>query len=70
MTDRIRSLTVALEKDTRDDDAEKLIEAIRCLRNVAGVTRHPVTPNDFAVETRVRNQLLDSLIATITKGDK
>lgn len=38
MTDRYHSLTVVLERDMRDDDAEALIAAIGQLRNVLKVT--------------------------------
>lgn len=37
MTDRFHSLTVVLEKDMREDDAEVLITAIRLLRGVLSV---------------------------------
>ena len=37
MTDRYSSLTVVLERDIRDDDAEPLIAAIRQLRGVLRV---------------------------------
>ena len=38
MTDRYHSLTVVLEHDMRDDDAETLISAIRQLRGVLCVS--------------------------------
>ena len=37
MTDRYNILTVALEKDLRDDDAQALINAIKMMRGVADV---------------------------------
>lgn len=37
MTDRIRTLTVLLEKDVRIDDAERYVEAIRMLSGVRKV---------------------------------
>ena len=38
MTDRYNALTVVMEKDMRDDDAEALIAAIRQLRGVLSVS--------------------------------
>ena len=38
MTDRYHTLTVVLERDTREDDAQCLIDAIAQLRGVASVT--------------------------------
>ena len=44
MTDRIRTLTVVLDQDYRDDDAEPILEAIRMVKCVAGVEPHVSTP--------------------------
>jgi hypothetical protein len=38
MTDRFHTLTVVLEKDIRDDDAQRLIDAIKHMRHVLTVT--------------------------------
>lgn len=37
MTDRVRTLTVLLDKDWRDDDVQHVIDAIRMVRGVADV---------------------------------
>ena len=37
MTDRVGTLLVALEHDLRVDDAESLINAIKCMRGVVSV---------------------------------
>ena len=44
MTDTIRMLMVVLDRDTRTDDVEELVKAIKMLRGVADVTLG--TPND------------------------
>lgn len=47
MTDRFSSLTVTFEREMREDDAQALMDAIRCMRhvisvdgNVAGIVYH------------------------------
>lgn len=40
MTDRIHTLTVVLKEDTREDDVETLISAIRCFTNALSVKTH------------------------------
>lgn len=65
MTDRIRSLTVALDRDIREDDVEPLVAAIRMLRGVTAVTRHVVTPNDWATEERIRREWLDRFLGVV-----
>ena len=37
MTNRLKGVWVAFEQDIREDDAESIIGAIRCLRGVADV---------------------------------
>ena len=57
MTDRFHSLTVALDHDMRADDAEVLMDAIRCLRWVVGVTGNVVGLDLWTAEMRVRSEL-------------
>lgn len=54
MTDRIRHLTVTLDRDTRDDDAECLIAAIRQLKGVAVVEPRVVDVPDILARSAVR----------------
>lgn len=61
MTDRIRRLTVVLDRDYRDDDVESLVDAIRMIRGVAEVRTNVVDTADYyalmAVRHRVRREL-------------
>jgi hypothetical protein len=61
MTDRIKGLTVLLEPDKREDDAQAIIDAIRMIRGVVSVKTH-VTDVDhhFAVDT-ARRELVNKL---------
>ncbi len=54
MGDRIRALTVALESDVASEDCERLVEAIRLIRGVRGVTMHPANIADYVAEERAR----------------
>lgn len=61
MSDRYNSLTVLLEKDLKDEDAEPLIAAIKQLRGVLDVT--PTVSNMIGIlaEERARRELIDKL---------
>lgn len=61
MTDRFNTLTVVLEKDMRDDDAERLLDAIRCMRCVLSVDGNVANPSDYMAEERVKRDLSDKL---------
>lgn len=62
MTDRFYSLTVVLEKDTRDDDAEKLIKAISLLRGVVKVKGNVASPQTWFAEERAKHDLAMKLM--------
>jgi len=57
MTDRYNALTVILEHDIRDDDAEALLSAIRQLRGVLSVSGHVSDMTDHIAQDRARHDL-------------
>ena len=61
MTTRFHALTVVLDRDIREDDAEALMLAIRQLRGVAGVAGVPVDICDYSARTRASDQILRKL---------
>jgi hypothetical protein len=61
MTDRYMALTVILEHDIRDDDAEPLIAAIRLLKGVQDVQPIVSDPSLAVAESRARRELQQKL---------
>ena len=57
MSDRYNYLTVALEKNIRDDDAKVLISAIEMLRGVLKVKGNVSNGTEFTAEARIRKEL-------------
>lgn len=57
MTNRFHSLTVVLEKDIREDDAEALMAAISQLRGVLNVTGEVSTPETYMAVERARHEI-------------
>lgn len=57
MTDRYYTLTVVLEKDTRDDDCEKIISAIQMVKGVLKVMGNVSNPETWFAEERARHEL-------------
>ena len=72
MTDRIHALTVVLDKDMRDDDAEGLIKAIGRFRGVLHVDTHVSDIALHTAEMRTRHELGMKLINVVypEKGGK
>lgn len=65
MTDRYNALTVVLERDIRDDDAEAILAAMRMIKGVRSVTGNVVDMESHIAEERVRHELGQKLIAII-----
>lgn len=61
MTDRYNALTVVLDRDIREDDAEMLINAIRMLRGVLTVDPHVADIGDHVAAARVKRDLTEKL---------
>ncbi len=70
MSERYKSLTVALEKDMRDDDAQELIQAIKMLRGVLDVRGDVALPDQWIEDERARRSLAGKLFAVIYDDKK
>ncbi len=67
MTDRIRTLTVVLDRDYREDDVEPLIEVLRYVKGVADVKKgDAINPNGHLnreiAAREIKQQLLNLLL--------
>lgn len=65
MTNRYSTLTVALESDIREDDAQALIHAIKMLRGVADVAGNVTDASQWLAETRARRDLGEKVLAVV-----
>jgi DICT domain-containing protein len=61
MSDRYNYLTVVLERDLKDEDAEPLIAAIKQFRGVLSVTPNVVDTAALLAEERARVELANKL---------
>ena len=67
MSDRIRYLTVILERDLRDDDAEPIMNALRLIRGVSDVVYgEPVRLADWVNRRTVRHELRAKLFEVLS----
>ena len=57
MTDRYNTLTVVLEREIREDDAEKYIDAIRMIKGVLSVKGNVADYEEYMATERVRREL-------------
>lgn len=68
MTDRIKGLTVVLERDFREDDVEALINAILVMRGVKHVVPHVAEAEDFVVRTRTISEIEKDVAKVFAKA--
>lgn len=61
MTDRYNAITVVLDHDIREDDAESLLNAIRMLRGVLSVTPNVTSLESHVAHDRAINELRNKL---------
>lgn len=61
MTDRIRTLTVVLDKDYRDDDVQAITDAIEMVKGVIKVDTHVLNIHDYTARTTARNEIAQKL---------
>lgn len=59
MTDRLKGVYVAFEKDIRDDDASFIINAIHMIKGVADVSLNVADGDDWINRAQIRNELKD-----------
>lgn len=65
MTDRFHSLTVVLDKDIREDDAEGLIDAIKHMRGVLSVEGIVSNYEAHMAVERARRELGTEILSVI-----
>lgn len=64
MTDRIRTMTVVLDRDYRDDDASYILSAISMVKGVSTVTPDPpANMNDYIARDEARRTLRSAILA-------
>ena len=69
MTDRINAITLVLEKDTRVDDAENIMLAVRMLKGVVSAEGNVTDINDYVAQSRARYEIGQKVIKAVYPDD-
>lgn len=70
MTDRFNSLTVVLERNIRDDDAEPILEAIRMIKGVANVQGNVADTRSHVAEVRAKQELTSKVLCLLSTKEE
>ena len=65
MTDRVKGCWVSFKDDTRTDDIESTVDAIRQLRKVSAVETVVTDTDDWFARDRVRHEVYSEIIAAM-----
>ena len=65
MSDRYNAITVVLEKDTRDDDAQDILTALRMIKGVVDAKPNIVNLDSFVADARARQELGSKLFEVL-----
>jgi len=69
MSDRIKGFTVTLERDIRDDDFQRIKEAVEMVKGVLHVEPSISTVNDHMVRTRLKHDITRNILKLIDETE-
>ena len=67
MMDRIKGLTVALDQDYREDDAQGIINAIKLIKGVANVAPIQSHGEDFINRQQIKTEIAGEIQRIMNK---
>jgi hypothetical protein len=65
MTDRIKGVTVTLDENIREDDAEAILNAIRMIKGVIDVDAHIADINHYMAVAQAKNEIRQDMIGVL-----
>ncbi|MEX3240471.1 hypothetical protein [Serratia quinivorans] len=65
MTDRYHSITVVLDREVREDDAEFILNAIRMIKGVASVSGNVSDSSHYAAVEQARLEIREQIYKII-----
>jgi len=67
MSDKIKGCTVAFDKDYKQEDAEKIKEAILMIKGIRGVSFFVTDPADYINRTNMKHDIFKKLMEIISE---
>lgn len=65
MTARVKGFTVTLERDVREDDFQRILEAVEMIVGVEHVEPSIATSEDFMVRQRLKHDITRNILKVI-----
>jgi len=70
MTDRLKGLVVALDRDIRDDDAQAIIDAIFMIKGVLAISPSITSGDDWINRTKIKREIGAKLFKILEEDDE
>jgi len=69
MTARVKGFTVTLEKDIREDDFQRILEAVEMIKGVMHVEPSLVTGNDHINRTKIKIDVTRNIMKLVDETE-
>jgi len=69
MTDRVKGFTVTLENDIREDDFQRILEAVEMIKGVMHVEPSLVTGNDHINRTKIKIDVTRNIMKLVDETE-
>jgi len=69
MTARVKGFTVTLERDIREDDFQRIKEAVEMIKGVLHVEPVLVTSEDFMIKQRIKHDVTMNIIKLVKETE-
>ena len=70
MTERLKGVYVAFDRDIRDDDAEFILNAIRMIKGVKSVEANVVDADDWMNRQNIKSEYRTKILNVLKELDK
>ena len=70
MSDRIKGLWVAFDKEIKDEDVEPLVDAIKMLKHVENVTTRKVQADDWMIRNKIKAEIREKILELFQSLEK
>lgn len=65
MTDKVKGLVVSFDADIREDDCQRITEAILMIKGVSEVNQSIATPDDWMNRSRIKSEIKEKLLEIV-----
>ena len=62
MSDRIKGISISFTRDMSEEETQKIVDLVHCIKGVESVKRYPTDANTFMDRSRIKCELRDKIM--------